>query len=65
MRATPGKKRKRTTDEGFGSSSHLSSQAKAAYASKSSQKGAVEVMETDEDGKYIKLHNTSTKVGWT
>ena len=56
LRATPlrGTKRKRT-DAG----SLLQSSASAGFKSESSAKGAVEVNTTDEEGKFIKLVNSS------
>ena len=58
LRGTPSKKRKRmSTLAGEGMSS-----SKIGYISTSTSKGPIEVFETDEDGKFIKLLNTSEKV---
>ena len=40
----------------------MSSSAKSGFSSSSEAKGAVEVYETDENGKFVKLYNNSEKV---
>ena len=44
-------------------SSIMESTAKTGFSSSSEAKGAVEVYETDECGKFVKLFNNSEKVG--
>jgi len=67
LRATPGSSRKRKrvaqyeSISGSGSAAALRSMARSGFASKSSSSGPIEVHETDEDGKFIKLFNTSAK----
>ena len=53
------KKRKRGEAD-FGS--FLQQRASAGYTQKSSAKGAIEVYETDTEGKYIKLFNNGERV---
>ncbi|XP_064618743.1 lamin Dm0-like isoform X2 [Lineus longissimus] len=66
VRATPtrGGKRKRVSYEGL--STHATDSSK--YAVSKSAKGAIEITDTNEDGKFIKLTNTSEKdqglAGW-
>ena len=61
--ATSGRKRKRLAVESTGlGSSVLESHSSDAFSASSSAKGVVEINETDSEGKYIKLYNTSDKV---
>ena len=55
-----GRKRKRVTME---TPEHSSSQAAYDYSSKASAKGAIEIQDTDPEGKFVKLFNTGTEVG--
>ena len=43
-------------------SEYLQASSSSGYATSSSAKGAVEIYETDGEGKFIKLYNTSDKV---
>jgi lamin B len=59
VRGVPGSKKRKRGDTDFGS--FLQQRASAAYSQKSHASGAVEVNETDTEGKFIKLFNTSDK----
>ena len=43
-------------------SEYLQASSSSGYATSSSAKGAVEIYETDGEGMFIKLYNTSDKV---
>jgi len=63
LRATPGTSKRKRQMELYGESgsAYKAVRRKAGFAAKASSKGVVEISETNEEGKYIKLYNTSDK----